>query len=451
LQFSRVPLTSDTTSFDQARHVLEAGHLPAPAGVRIEDFLAAVNYGFVPPTRQPLALHVAAGPSPFGQAELGLLQIAVQAADLPAVARPATHLTLLVDASAGMRQGDRLAMIGRAIGEIVPRLHSGDRVSLVIFRRDAEILAEHARPDQLGVVLDELAAVEARSETDFVAGLRAAYALAEGGSLEDSLDWGQQSVAVARRVVLITDGGATLEANTARRVDQALAAAAAEGVELTVIDLGGSEVPDTQLAGFARAAGGRLHRAAHSREVGWALTEALTGQAQSVAADASLAIEFDPRTVAAYRLLGHEANADGWAAPASTEMRAGQTSTALYEMRLLPGPSDVVGVARLRWRDPATGALREEHRTIRRADFADSIARAPVSLQTAALVAETAELLRQSYFAQFGSLRDVFELARVLGPEFHQQPTIREFLSVAELALRASSPPPNGRPRTNRP
>jgi Ca-activated chloride channel family protein len=223
-------------------------------------------------------------------------------------------------------------------------------------------------------------------------------------------------------------------------------------VGLTVIDLGGSEVPDTQLAGFARAAGGRLHRAAHARELGWALVEVLTGQPQLVAADASLAIEFDPRTVAAYRLMGHEAGAaDGWAAPATAEMRAGQTSTALYELRLLPGPSDVVGVARLRWRDPASGAVREEHRTIRRIDFAATIGQAPSSLQTAALVAETAELLRQSYFAQFGSLRDVFELARTLGPEFHQRPAIRDFLSVTEQALRAAPAQPAARPRAIRP
>jgi Ca-activated chloride channel homolog len=456
LRTSRVPLSSDTTSFDAARLELAAGVLPAPSSIRTEDFLAALDYNWPPPAGQLLALHVAGGPSPFGQQDLVLLHLAVQAATAPDLPRAPAHLTLAVDVSAGMREAQRLEMVRRGVASLMRRMSADDRLSLVIFRRQAETLVEYASRDDFELVRGLLAAVEPRSETDVVAGLRAAFALAEAGPL-DPLRGQPPGRELAQRVVLISDGGISLEPNVARRVDQALAISAEAGIGLAVIDLGGQELPDSQLAGFARAAGGPLHRAVYARQMDWALLQALTGQPQTVAADCSLSIEFDPRAVAAYRLMGHEGiHADGWAAaPLSIEMRSGQTSTGLYELRLLPSVPDIVGVARLRWRDPASGAVREEHRTVRRADFAPTIGSAPVSLQLAAIAAETAEQLRQSYFAQFSSPDDIGALARLLGPEFARMPSVRPFLEMSFQLLQARPPgaaaPDGPRPGPDRP
>jgi hypothetical protein len=90
LASSPVPLVRDQSSYLAAREAIGAGHLPAAEEVRIEDFLAAMD-GLFPVTNQPLALHTAAGPAPFGEAGMQLLQVGLRTGG-PTVVDPATGL-----------------------------------------------------------------------------------------------------------------------------------------------------------------------------------------------------------------------------------------------------------------------------------------------------------------------------------------------------------------------
>jgi hypothetical protein len=94
LASSPVPLACDKESYALARHAVAAGHLPAADEVRIEDFLAAVE-GLYPATRDPIALHLAAGRAPFGERELQLLGVGLRAGGT-AGADPATGAPLPV-------------------------------------------------------------------------------------------------------------------------------------------------------------------------------------------------------------------------------------------------------------------------------------------------------------------------------------------------------------------
>ncbi|HTU25334.1 MAG TPA: von Willebrand factor type A domain-containing protein [Pirellulales bacterium] len=78
LASSPIPLVRDTISYELARDAIAAGHLPPADEVRIEDFLAAFDNLF-PPTKDPMALHISAGPAPFGEPALQLLQVGLRA------------------------------------------------------------------------------------------------------------------------------------------------------------------------------------------------------------------------------------------------------------------------------------------------------------------------------------------------------------------------------------
>ncbi len=104
--------------------------------------------------------------------------------------------------------------------------------------------------------------------------------------------------------------------------------------------------------------------------------------------------------MALYRLLGHEASAVSNLIPLEwqTDLQSGETATALFEVALRPNGPEIV-----RPRDPGmadmAGKLYTRKQPISRLQFAPSFAEAPRSLQLAALAAETAEVLRGSYFA----------------------------------------------------
>jgi len=430
---SVAPLAVDAASYELTRRYLRDNELPPAEAIRTEDFLAAVDYGFARPRRAALGLSTAAGPSPFGGQELSLLQIGVQAKDLTSQEHAPSHLVLAVDVSASMRWGGRLEMIRRALRSVVRQLGPEDRLSLVVFSDNAQVLLEDAGPQQTEQLLSAIDLLASRRGTSVAAGLRQAYALAEHGI---ALRTG------TTRVVLLSDGLAELDRASSELIEQRLAEAARLGIRLEVLDLGQEMQADRQLAGFARAGAGAMHRAINADEIRWKLVEIISGRSLLVAAGARLKVTFNPKAVLAYRLLGHEAKAMAGLMPANTEadFHAGQSGSVLYELRLNPGAAKEVAAVELSWRPPdgSSTQRRTVIRKVRRGRFGSSFVQAPPSLQEAALVAQTAEVIRRSPFARTPRgarrLAAVLELAEVVDTGLHQRPNFVEFLSLVEQA-----------------
>ena len=437
LQTSVVPLGVDTASFELTRRCLEDKELPPAGAVRTEEFLAAIDYSWPAPHGQPLGLSVAGGPSPFVWEGFHLFQIGVQAADSPTVQRPPVRLVLAIDVSASMRWGGRLDMVRGALEKLIGRLEPEDRLSIVAFSEDAQLLLEEAAGRDVAQIREAIKSLEAKGSTNLGAGLRLAYATAEqqASSHEAGVD-----------VVLLTDGLTELDPDGARQIQTRLKEAAARHVRLHVIDMAQEEGKglDPQLAEFAEAGCGRIHRASTASEVRWALLELVTGKSQVTAADVQLKVTFDPKTVLAYRLMGHEAPAMAGLLPAhpAADFHAGQSATALYEIRFRPDAAQDVATVELTWRE--TGPQSREHRLvqkIQRSQFAASITQAPLSLQAGALAAETAEILRDSPFVQnrrsAGSVSRVLEMASLLDSRLRMQPSMVDFLAVVQRAASA--------------
>ena len=437
LRTSVVPLAVGTSSYGLTRRYLEDGELPSPDAVRTEEFLAALDYDFPEPKGRPLGLSVAAGPSVFRGRELRLMQIGVQARQMPIGRRPPARLTLAVDVSSSMRWGGRLEMVRRAIGKLVERLDDADRVALVAFSEDARVLIEDVKADEADQLMEAVATLAAHGSTNLGAGLRRAYAAS-------------RQTLVDRRnnhcVVLLTDGRAELDLGTAQRIEQRLADAAQAGIRLHVIDLGqdsDSGQLDPLLSSFAASGGGRIVRASGVNQVYWELLEILTGRRQLVGSDVELRVSFNPEVVLAYRLLGHEAAIAGEPADPRSDFRSGQSASAVYEVSLKPGSGGQVAVAELTWRDPASGKADRLVRRIGRDSFASSLVKAPLSLQMAAVAAETAEILRESPYVgsnpKPSSLARVSEAIQQLDTRLQERPTFREFALLVEQAERARS------------
>lgn len=434
LAVSRPPLDVTASGFFAAQRSIRQGALPRPESVRVEDFLAAMDYGFTAPSGQPVALRTVGGPSPFGGDELHLLQVAVFAPPPKESARQPTWLTVVLDGSGSLRRDDRAESVRHALIDVFARLQPDDRISLIVYHQQAETLADQLSPRETAAWISACHRWEAESSADLLRGLRSGYALAQSSPDDEQLEAG-----VSRRLVLISDGGPELEQNVARRLDTALTLAAREGIALDVIDVTEGAASDLQLTRCASAGGGRLHRASSAEQISACLLETLTGVSQTVATSVTLTVTFDPAVVATWRLLGHEARSyqEEWL-PAATaaELHAGQTSTALYELRLWPNQREVVAEARLHWHDPRGVVSREAVRTVRRVEFASTFAESAPSLQAAALAAETAEVLRHSYFAQASSLKHVADVAREANPALRKTAAWQEWLDLVLDAQR---------------
>jgi len=161
-----------------------------------------------------------------------------------------------------------------------------------------------------------------------------------------------------------------------------------------------------------------------------------------IVADAARAqVEFDPRWVSRWRLLGHEAGALAderfrREAELGGSLAAGRAVTAVYEVELQPrAPSSArLALVRLRWRPAGATAEVETERVVRPADLAPSWEAASRNLRLAAVAARFGELLAG---AEGGAGAELAELARragTLAAESPGEPRLRELARLVALA-----------------
>jgi len=245
----------------------------------------------------------------------------------------------------------------------------------------------------------------------------------------------------ARRLVLITDSEAILPVETRRGIEKVLFAARDFGVRLDVLDVSQRSLVDPTLQAWTLELRGDLRPVADTRQMQRLLLEALSGGEPTIARDARLELHFNPEAVAAYRLVGHEANALADLMPAAleAELSAGESAAALVELWFQPGDADDLGYAELTWNDPAGGPAQRARQRLSRLQFAPSLAEAPVPLVQAALAAEVGEVLRGSEGAlrQAGvrpaaqrGLTGILEVAERANPQLRRQADVQRLLQI---------------------
>lgn len=435
LKSLRIPLTLRRDSFDHAQQLVSDARWPEATEIHTADFLAAMDYPLPAAAPGQVAVIASAGPSPFG-APLGnlapqLLQVAVQAGPLVETNRAPVHLTVALDISASMNQGGRLRSAKAAVLQALDYLGPRDRLSLLLFndKNQYEVLA--ASRDDVSSIRAVFARLQGAGGTNLAAALQRAATLAMG---ETDLSTPQ------RQLVLLTDGRAHLPAATLTRLGALLHDLQKQGLAWSVIDVSDETQADPQLLALTKQSGGKLHQAHDLTNCEWLLVEKMVGRSTIVAPDAKLEIVFDPRAVAAYRLIGHEPTRLAGLEPEhiTLDLRAGQVATGLCELWLKPNAHDDVGRAIVTWNDPSSSEPRKVEQRISRLQFAPSFDEASLSLQAAAIAAETGEIFKQSPFAEQRQrgLQEVRALTARVHPRLAQRERFQQYLELIDAAQR---------------
>jgi Ca-activated chloride channel family protein len=167
--------------------------------------------------------------------------------------------------------------------------------------------------------------------------------------------------------------------------------------------------------------------------------ENLTGMLQVIARDVKIQVDFDPEVVRSYRLLGYENRdvedskfrdnkEDGG------EIGSGHSVTALYEIKLQKesNPTDL-GTVFVRYKNPDGETVAEIDRVISMGQCRALFTTATTELKTAAIAAEFAEILRNSYWARGSKLDDLLAIASTLYVETNST----DLLELMHLISRA--------------
>lgn len=140
--------------------------------------------------------------------------------------------------------------------------------------------------------------------------------------------------------------------------------------------------------------------------------ENLTGTLQVIAKDAKVQVDFNPQTVSRFRLLGYEnrrlAHEDFRDDDVDAgEIGSGHSVTALYEIKLHENATGKLATVFIRHEDPDTTRVSEISKEIFSTELKSTFEETSVEFQLVAAIAEFAEILRESYWAQEGSLEAV--------------------------------------------
>jgi hypothetical protein len=431
LAASQMPFTLGTATYDLARRAVRAGGAPALDEIRVEDFLAAQNYLLPAAPPGGLALHLAGCSSPLvskaGIKNVYLVELAVQAAARQRRPHAASRLVVAVEMSWPMRTGGRWEATERALRKIAESMTAADRLTLIDFREHSRVLAADATSREIQALLTSGKLQPPSGSADFAAAIEAAgeAARAPSGGLPS-------------RITFITAGHKNWDEISPAQVKRQLADTAGEATPWQIVCVARDGVDEGQ-QGWVQAAGGKITLADSSAGVHGVLLESLNGRPSTVAAGVSLKVTFNPRSVAAYRLLGHEAvTLTGPATdPVTIDLAAEQAAVGLYELQLKPKGDEVAVVAELKWTDPATGQARRVVRAIRRGQLTASFSQAPAWLQQGVVAAKAAEVLRGSFYSPSDPLSAVLELAEHVDPRVPAQPDFQDLLTLVQQAEKA--------------
>lgn len=324
----------DTASYAVVRSSLDAGVLPDPHSVRIEELVNYFPYAYPgPDDGQPFRATITVMPTPWNSGTR-LVHIGLQG-ELPAIAdRPALNLVFLIDTSGSMDEPNKLPLLKQSLGLMLGELHADDQVAIVAYAGSAgQVLPPTAATDRPAIqaALDNLAA---GGSTAGAEGLALAYQVAEGMAAEGEVS----------RVLLATDGDFNVGIDDPDALKAYIAGKRDSGVYLSVLGFGRGNLDDATMQALAQNGNGQAAYIDTLNEARKVLVDQLTGALFPIANNVKVQIEWNPAAVAEYRLIGYETrslrredfNNDRIDAG---DIGAGHSVTAIYEVTAPDSPA----------------------------------------------------------------------------------------------------------------
>ncbi|MCJ7435663.1 MAG: VWA domain-containing protein [Anaerolineales bacterium] len=430
---STFALDVDTGSYTVMRNYLSDGNLPPPDSVRVEEYVNFFEQGYPsPPEHQAFGVYIDGGPSPFTQTErYDMIRVGVQGYEVANEDRKDAALTFVIDVSGSMDMDNRLGLVKRSLELLVEQLRRTDSVSIVVYGTEARVVLNPTSGSEKGEILSAIHNLQPEGTTNAEAGIRLGYGIAMEGHMRGGIN----------RVILCSDGVANVGETGPDAILAEVDHYVEEGITLTTIGFGMDNYNDTLMEQLADHGNGFYAYVDDISEARRLFIDEITGTLQTIAMDAKVQVEFDPEVVVRYRLVGFEnrAVADDEFRDNSVdagEIGAGHTVTALYEVKLNRNAHGKIATVYLRWEDPDTRQVTELSQDFSVDQMASDFREADPYFQRAVVVAEYAEILKDSYWAEDGSLSDVYKEAERIREYLYHDDVMDEFVDLVREARR---------------
>lgn len=318
----------DTASYSKIRSYLnQFGQLPPRDSVRVEELVNYFTYDYATPTdKHPFAANVEVASCPWNPANR-LVRVGIKGKEVNTEERPASNLVFLLDVSGSMNNPNKLPLLKKGMKMLVDQLGENDKVSIVVYAGAAGMVLEPTYGYEKATILAALDRLQAGGSTNGGQGIKLAYKTATENFIQGGTN----------RVILCTDGDFNVgETSTGGLVGMA-AEQAKKNIYLSVMGFGIGNHNDSMLEQLSNKANGNYSFIDNEKEARKVLVEQMSGTLLTIAKDVKIQIEFNPKKVASYRLVGYEnrllaAQDFNDDKKDAGEIGAGHTVTAFYEV-----------------------------------------------------------------------------------------------------------------------
>jgi Ca-activated chloride channel family protein len=286
----------DTASYAKTRsYLLEHHQLPPPDAVRIEELINYFDYAYAGPTDEhPFAVHLETSECPWAPKHR-LVRVGIQGKRLNGE-RPVSNLVFLIDVSGSMNEPNRLPLVQRSLALLVRQLGENDRVAIVVYAGAAGLVLPPTSGTEQQTILAALENLRAGGSTNGGQGIHLAYATAKQNFIKHGTN----------RVLLCTDGDFNVGVTSTGELVRLATEQAKAGIYLSILGYGYGNHNDAMLEELSNKANGNYAFIDSDAEARKVLVEQMQGTLVTIAKDVKLQVEFNPATVAAYRLIGYE-------------------------------------------------------------------------------------------------------------------------------------------------
>ncbi|MCW5961568.1 MAG: VWA domain-containing protein [Pyrinomonadaceae bacterium] len=349
LETIRAPLSTfsvdvDTASYANVRRFLNEGRRPPTDAVRIEELVNYFDYDYPQPIGEaPFSVTTEVAAAPWNTKHK-IVQIGLQGKKMSLEDAPPSNLVFLLDVSGSMNATDKLPLLKESLKILVNQMSERDRIAIVTYAGSSGLALPSVNANRRAEILDALNNLEAGGSTNGGEGIQLAYKIAEQNFLQSGNN----------RVILATDGDFNVGLSSDAELVNLIELKRQSGIFLSVFGFGTGNINDSMMEKLADKGNGNYSYIDSLAEAKKSLGAQVSGTLHTIAKDVKIQVEFNPATVAGYRLIGYEnrllaAEDFNDDRKDAGEIGAGHSVTALYE--IVPAGQKIVnpGIDQLKY------------------------------------------------------------------------------------------------------
>ncbi|MNS42927.1 von Willebrand factor [compost metagenome] len=317
----------DNASYTNIRRFLNNGQEVPKDAVRVEEMINFFKYTYPQPKNEhPFSINTEVSDSPWNKNNK-ILKIGLQGKNIPTNDLPASNLVFLIDVSGSMSDMNKLPLLKQSLKILVNELRAKDKVAIVVYAGAAGMVLPPTSGDEKKTIIDALDKLQSGGSTAGGAGIELAYKTAT----ENFIKGGNN------RVILATDGDFNVGSSSNSDMEKLIEEKRKTGVFLTCLGYGMGNYKDSKMEILADKGNGNYAYIDNIQEANRFLGKEFKGSMFAIAKDVKIQIEFNPKQVQAYRLIGYEnrkLRPEDFKNDAidAGELGSNHTVTALYEI-----------------------------------------------------------------------------------------------------------------------